>query len=67
MGGCRAKPAKLVQNCLGEGGTGELGAVAKHMFGDKNGEDTSGDVGGDKWAIYERSDGGDGAPVGGER
>ena len=47
-GGCGAKPAKLVRNRLGEGGTGELGAVAKDMFGDKNGEDTGGDVGGDK-------------------
>lgn len=37
------------------------------MFGDKNGENTGGDVGGDKWAIYERSGGGDGAPVGEER
>ena len=47
-GDCGAKPAKLVRNRLGEGGTGELGAVAKDMFGDKNGEDTGGDVGGDK-------------------
>jgi len=64
-GDCGAKPARLVRN-LG-GGTGELGAVAKDMFGDKNGENTGGDVGGDKWAIYERSGGGDGAPVGEER
>lgn len=63
-GDCGAKPARLVRN-LG-GGTGELGAVAKDMFGDKNGENTGSD-GGDKWAIYERSGGGDGAPVGEER
>ena len=52
---------------LGEGGTGELGAVVKGVSGDKNGEDTSGDVGGDKWTIYERSGSGDGAPVKEER